>query len=198
MGRYHIFSKNRPRQGLSVRGHKLNTVYILEGFFTLFPIVRWTCLKTFVLAAVYILRISDYLFSSYFKPSIFCFNAIKTIVFQIPRTLIIHCLKYHKNQHVCINEDKHVSYYFKICNFKHYSPSVHVTLFERLAALSSVNSLIVCLLLMKSHMQCQNMSEQRGEPVCTCMQAFSFTFWKCLLTCDIIITPQGHNHLHVM
>lgn len=115
------------------------------GFFTLFPLVRLTCFKTIVLVAVCILRISDYHFSSYFKPSMFCFNAIKTVVFQIPRTLIINCLKYHKNQHVCINKHKYVSYYFKICNFKHYAPSVHVTLAERLAALSNINSLIVCL-----------------------------------------------------
>lgn len=101
--------------------------------FTLFPLIKLNCLKAIVLVAVssrYILRISDYHFSGYFKPSAFCFNAIKTIVLQIPRTLNIHCLKYHKNQHDCINKGKRVSQYFENCNFKHYAPSFHVTLFE--------------------------------------------------------------------
>lgn len=157
-----------------------------RGVFTLFPLVRLNCLKNIVLVAVssrYILRISDYHFSRNLKPSTFCFNAIKTILFQIPRTLVIHCLKY-KNQLVCINKDKHVSYYFEICNFKHYASSFYLTLFERLAALRMPT---VCVFAFNEESRAiskYDMSEQRGKPVCTCMQAFSFTFWKCLLTCD--------------
>lgn len=152
-----------------------------------------------VLVAVssrYILRISDYHFSRCFKP--FCFNAIKTIVLQISRTSNIHCLKYHTSQHVCINEGKYVSYYFENCNFKHYAPSFRVILFEMLAALSKVSSLIVCLPLMKSHMQSQNtVCLSREVSLCehVCRHSASHSgnaSWP------VTQIRQGHNHPHVM